>query len=201
MWEINIDLWIYKNTIFSLRGSNAISARKINDITNVCGKGTLENRRIITRRAVLRVVNDNPVTYELHMRRAAASSCAMRMHLVLQNTGEQRPRSRRYELSLVRFNSTGLLARPWYHGVDQTCLSLASSRLPLSMHSVYRVECRLGGPNLLKTFALSLSNASSQTSSLHFWNYRIFIVIFSLPFFRDAFLTRVRSLRLNANHI
>lgn len=29
-------------------------------------KGTLENRRIVTRRAVLQVVNDNPVTYELH---------------------------------------------------------------------------------------------------------------------------------------
>lgn len=105
-----------------------------------------------------------------YMRRAAASSCATQMHLVLQNTGEQRPRSRRCELSLlVRFNSTGLLARPWYRGVDQTCLSFASSRLPrLSMHSVYRVECRSGGP--LKTFALSLSGALSRTSIgiLHF---------------------------------
>lgn len=101
------------------------------------------------------------------MRRAAASSCAMQMHLVLQSTGEQRPR---YELSLlVRFNSTGLLARPWCCGVDQTCLSFASSRLPrLSMHSVHRVECGLGSPHPFKIFALSLSNASSRTSKMSF---------------------------------
>lgn len=129
----------------------------------------LENRSD----AASQVVNDNPVTS--HMRRAAASSCAMQMHLVLQNTGEQRRRrrrrSRRCKLSLlVRFNSTGLLARPWYRRVDQTCLSFASSRLPrLSMHSAYRVECRSGGP--LKTLALSLSNAFSRTSIgvLHAW--------------------------------
>jgi len=72
-----------------------------------------------------------------YMRQAAASSCAMRMHLVLQNTGEQRSLS-----LLVHFNSTGLLAHPRYYGVDQTCLSFASSRLlRLSTHSIQRVEC------------------------------------------------------------
>lgn len=128
-----------------------------------------------------------------HMRRAAASSCAMQMHLVLQNTGEQRPRSRRCELSLlVRFNSTGLLARPWYRGVDQTCLSFASSRLPrLSMHSVYRVECRLGGPNPLKTFALSLSNKHPS-----FLNYRVFVIF--VPSF-TTFLTRVVATKRQSN--
>lgn len=135
-----------------------------------------------------------------YMRRAAASSCAMQMHLVLQDTGETAgPRSRRCELSLlVRFNSTGLLARPWYRGVDQTCLSFASSRLPrLSMHSVYRVECRLGGPNPLKTFALSLSSVFSgeqpRPSFLKLSAFHRYRPLLLHP------LRELRTLRLNAD--
>jgi len=101
-----------------------------------------------------------------YMRQAAASSCAMRMHLVLQNTGEQRSLS-----LLVHFNSTGLLAHPWYYGVDQTCLSFASSRLPrLSTHSVQRVECCWAAPIHLKySLCLYRMRPREENSVLHFW--------------------------------
>lgn len=125
-----------------------------------------------------------------YMRRAAASSCAMRMHLVLQNTGEQRPRSRagmsfRYSFALIRLGYW--LARGTAGWTKRAFLSPHPAYLGFSVHSVHRVECRWAAPNHLKySLCLCRTRPREEARCPSFLNYRVM---------------RVRSLRLNANRI